>query len=34
MCFSGAGLTDDLRQSAVRDRDVQLIDLRRLYQAE
>jgi len=34
MCFSGASLTDDLRQAATRDRDIQLIDLQRVYQGE
>jgi hypothetical protein len=34
MCFSGTCLTDDLRQAAARDRDIQLIDLQRLYQGE
>ncbi|MGC0337823.1 hypothetical protein RKD20_002857 [Streptomyces sp. SLBN-8D4] len=34
MRFSGAGLTDGLRQGAARDHDIQLIDLQRLYQGE
>lgn len=32
MCFSGASLTDDLREAAARDLDIQLIDLQRVYQ--
>jgi hypothetical protein len=34
MCFSGAGFTDELRQAAARDRNIQLIDLRRLCRGE
>jgi hypothetical protein len=34
MCFSSASLTDDLRQAAARHRDIQLIDLQRVYQGE
>jgi hypothetical protein len=31
LCFSGAGFTDDLRDTAARDRTLQLVDLERLY---
>ena len=34
MCFSGAGFTDELRQTARHDRTVQLVDLQRLYHGE
>ncbi|MGH3314435.1 MAG: ATP-binding protein, partial [Streptomyces sp.] len=34
LCFSGAGFTDELRQTAARDHAVQLIDLERLYHGE
>jgi hypothetical protein len=34
MCFSGAGFTDELRQTAARDQTIQLIDLQRLYHGE
>jgi hypothetical protein len=34
LCFSGAGFTDELRNVAAHDDNIQLVDLLRLYHGE